>query len=55
MSNAETAKKVENVEEIAGMLCATDEDLLGHLGMPISDLRELGFEVYEESSPGIKG
>ena len=54
MSTTESHDKEANVDDIAGMLSATEQDLQSHLGMPISDLRALGFEVYEEQTPGIR-
>ena len=52
MSSTDIGEKADDVEEIAGMLIGTNEDLQNHIGMPISDLRALGFEVYEDLSPG---
>ena len=53
MSSTDIGEKADDVEEIAGMLIGTNEDLQNHIGMPISDLRALGFEVYEDLSPGL--
>ena len=54
MSTTESNDKEANVDEIAGMLSTTEEDLQSHIGMPISDLRALGFEVYEDQSPACR-
>ena len=53
MSSTDIGEKAEDVEEIAGMLVGTNEEMENHIGMPISDLRALGFEVYEDLSPGL--